>query len=172
MVILHAGTLILPTTPWSCICFSGGETLVVLVSLLSHVQLSATSWTAAHQAYLSFIVSWSLFKLIPIESVMPSNHLILYCHLLLLPSIFPSIRVFSNEWALHIRPKYWSFSSSISPDYTGLISFKIDWFDLLAIQGTLQESSPAPQFESIISLTASLLYSPTLTSIHDHWKKP
>ena len=115
MVILHAGTLILPTTPWSCICFSGRETLVVLVSLLSHVQLSVTSWTAAHQAYLSFIVSWSLFKLIPIESVMPSNHLIL-CHpLLLLPSILPNIRVFSNESVLHIRwPKYWSFSFSIN----------------------------------------------------------
>ena len=100
-----------------------------------------TPWTAARQASLSFTISRSLLKLMPIESVMPTNHLIL-CHLLLLlPSVFPSIRVFSNESALHIRwPKYWSFSFSISPsnEYSGLISFKIDWFDLLAVQGTLK----------------------------------
>ena len=107
-----------------------------------------------------------------IESMMPSNRLIL-CHpLLLLPSIFPSISVFSSESALHIRwPKYWSLSFSIRPSnkYSRLISFRIDWFDILAVQGT-QESSPAPQFESINSLALSLLYGPPLTSIHDYWK--
>ena len=107
-----------------------------------------------------------------IESVMPSNHLIL-CHpLLLLPSIFPSIRIFSNESVLPIRwPKYWSFSYNISPsnEYSGLISFKMDWLDLLAVQDS-QESSPTPQFKSINSSVLSFLYSPTLTSIHDHWK--
>ena len=129
-----------------------------------------------HQASLSFTVSWSLLKLMSIESVMPSNHLNL-CHpLFLLPSVFPSIRVFSNESALHITwPKYWSFSFSINPsnEYSGLISFRIDWFDFLAVQGTLQESSPAPQFESNSSLVLSriLLYGPTVTSIHDYWKK-
>ena len=102
---------------------------------------SVTPWAAVHQASLSFTISWSLLKLMFLESVMPSNHLIL-CHpLLLLPSIFPSIRVFSSELALHIRwPKYWSFSFSISAsnEYSGLISFRIDWFDLLAVQGTLK----------------------------------
>ena len=108
-----------------------------------------------------------------IKSVMPSNHLIHYRPLLLLPSIFPSIRVFSNESVLHIRwPKYSSFSFSISPsdEYSGLISFRIDWFHLLAVQGTLQESSPTPQFKSTNSSALSFLYSPTLTSIHDYWK--
>ena len=108
-----------------------------------------------------------------IESVMPSNHLILCRPLLLQPSIFPSIRVFSNELALHIRlPKYWSFSFNISPsnEYSGLISFRMDWLDLLAVQGT-QESSPTPQLKSINSSVLSFLYSPTLTSIHDKWKK-
>ena len=106
------------------------------VQLLSHVQLFATPWTAARQASLSITNSWSLFKLMSIESVMPSNHLILRHPLLLLPSIFPSIRVFSNESALHIRwPKYLSCSFNISPsnDYSELISFRIDWFDLLAV---------------------------------------
>ena len=99
-----------------------------------------TPWTAAHQASLSFIISQSLLKLMAIESLMPSNHLIL-CHPLLLPSVFPSIRVFSNESVLHIRwPKYWSFSFIISPsnEYSGVISFRIDWLDLLAVQGTLK----------------------------------
>ena len=99
-----------------------------------------TPWTAARQASLSITNSWSLLKLMSIESVMLSSHLILYCPLLLLSSIFPSIRVFSNESVLHIRwPKYWSFSfyHSLSNEYSGLISFRIDWFDLLAIQGTL-----------------------------------
>ena len=112
------------------------------VQSLSRVQIFATPWTAAHQASLS-INSWSLLKLqvMSIESVMPSNHLIL-CHPLhLLPSIFPSIRVFSNESALHIKwPKYWSFSFSISSssEYSRLISFRIDWFDFLTAQGTLK----------------------------------
>ena len=106
---------------------------------------------------------------ISIELVMPSNHLILCCPLLLLPSIFPSIRVFSNESALHIRwPKYWSFSFNISPsnEHPGLISFRVDWLDLLAVQGTYS----TPQFKSINSSALSFLYGPTLTSIHDHWK--
>ena len=110
------------------------------------------------------------FELMSTESVMPSNHLIL-CHpFLLLPSIFASIRVFPNESILCIRwPKYWSFSISPSKEYSALISFRIDWFDLLAVHRT-QESSPAPQFESTSSLELSLLYGPTLTSIHDYWK--
>ena len=110
------------------------------VQSLSQLQLFVTPWNVALQASLSFTVSWSLLKLMLIELVMPSNHLVL-CHaILLLPSIFPSIRVLSNELALHIRwPNYWSFSFSISPSnkYSGLISFRIDWFDLLAVPGTL-----------------------------------
>ena len=113
----------------------------VVVQSLSYVLLFATPWTAAHLASLSFTVSQRLLKLTSIELVMPSNYLIL-CHpLLLLPSIFPSIRVFSNELALHIRwPTYWSLSFSINPsnEYSGLISFRIDWFDLLAVQRTLK----------------------------------
>ena len=98
-----------------------------------------TPWTAARQASLSITNSWSLLKLMSIESVMPSNHLILCCPLLLLPSIFPSIRVFSNESVLHIRwPKYWSFSFSPSNEHPGLISCRMDWLDLLAVQGTLK----------------------------------
>ena len=111
------------------------------VQFLSSVQLFATPWTATRQASLSITSSQSSPKPMAIESVMPSNHLIL-CHpLLLLPSIFPSIRVFSNESVLHIRwPNYWSFTFSITPsnEYSGLISFRIDWFDLLAVQGTLK----------------------------------
>ena len=113
----------------------------LVVQLLSHARLFAIPWTVAHQASLSFHDSWSLLKLMSIESVMPFNHLILCRPLLLLPSIFPSIRVFYNESALCIWwPKYWSFSFSISPsnEYLGLISFRIDWLDLLAIQGTLK----------------------------------
>ena len=111
------------------------------VQLLSQVQLFATPWTAVCQASPSITNSWSLLKLMSIESVMPSNHLILYCPLLLLPSIFPSIRVFSNESALRVRwPKYWSFSFNISPssEHPGPISFRMDWLDLLAVQGTLK----------------------------------
>ena len=109
-------------------------------SVTQSCQLFVTPWTAAHQASLSITNSWSLLKLMSTESVMPSNHLILCCPLLL-PSIFPSISVFSKESALYIRcPKYWSFISSISPskEYSGLISFRMDWFDLLAVQGTLK----------------------------------
>ena len=112
-----------------------------VVQLLSCVLLFATPWTATCQGFLSFTISQSLLRFTAIELVMPSNHLIL-CHpLLLLPSIFPSIRVFSSELALCIRwPKYWSFSLSINPsnEYSGLIYFRIDWFDLLAVQGTLK----------------------------------
>ena len=121
---------------WHCILKWGQ-----LVQLLSRVRLSATPWTAARQASLSITNSWSPPKPMSIESVMPSNHLILCCPLLLLLSIFPSIRVFSNESALPIWwPKYWSFSFSISPsnEYSGLISFRMDWLDLLAVQGTLK----------------------------------
>ena len=125
------------------------------------------------QDSLSFTISQSLLKLMSIELVMPSNHLIL-CHpLLLLTSIFLSIRVFSNEFILCIRwPKYWSFICSISPfnEYSGQISLSMNWLDLLAVQGS-QESSPTPQFKSINSSVLSFLHSPTLTSIHDHWKK-
>ena len=111
------------------------------VHLLSHVWLFATPWTAARQAFLSITNSLSLPKLMSIESVMPYNHLILQHPLLLMPSISPSIRVFSNESALHIRwPKYWSFSFNISPSdqHPGLISFRMDWLDLFAVQGTLK----------------------------------
>ena len=112
-----------------------------MIQSLSHVQLFVTPWSAARQASLSFTISRSLLKLMSIESVMPSNLLILCRPLLVLPSIFPSIRVFSNESVLHIRwPKYWSFSFSISPSnaYSWLISFWMDWLDLLAVQGTLK----------------------------------
>ena len=110
------------------------------VQELSHVQLFATQWSTAHQASLSITNSWCLLKLMSIELVVPSNHLI-FCHPLLLPLIFPSIRVFSNESVLCIKwPKYWSFSFSINPskEYSGLISFRIDCFGLLAVQGTLK----------------------------------
>ena len=142
------------------------------VQSLSWVRLFATPWTTACQASLSFTISQSWLKLISIELVMLSNHLILCHSLLLLSSTFPSIRVFSNESALHIRwPKYWSFSFSISlsNEYSGLISFRIDWFDLLAVQG-LSRVFSAPQFERINYLALSLLYGRTLTSVHDYWK--
>ena len=122
------------------------------------------------RASLSLTICWSLLKLMSIELVMSSSHLIL-CHpLLLLPSVFSSIRVFSKELAFHIRwPKYWSFrfSTSLSSEYSGMISFRINLFDLLAVQ-----SCPAPQFKNINSSALSLLCGPTLTSIHDHWKNP
>ena len=115
------------------------DLITIVVQSRSHVQLFATPWTATHQAFLFFTISWSLLKFISIESVIPSNHLIL-CHpLLLLPSIFPSIRVFSNKLALRIRwPKYWSFNFSINPssEYSGLISFRTNFFALLVVQGT------------------------------------
>ena len=115
--------------------------LIAVVQSLSRVQLFATPWTAARQASLSFTMSWSLLKLMSILLMIPSNHLILCCPLLLLLVVFPSIMVFSSEWALHItRSKYWSFSFRISPfnEYSGLISFRIDGFDLLAAQETLK----------------------------------
>ena len=139
------------------------------VQSLSHVQLYVTPWTAAHQTSLSITNSQSLLKLMSIKSVMPSNYLILCCSRLLLPSIFPNIRVFSNESVLRIMwPKYWSYSFSISPsnEYSGMISFRVDWLDRLAVQG----SPPTPQFKSINSSVVSFLYGPTLTSIHDYWK--
>ena len=117
------------------------EKMLSSVQLLSHIQLLPTLWTAARKASLSITNSRSLLKLMSIESVMPSNHLTLFHPLLLLPSIFPSIRVFSNESVLCIRwPKFWSFSFSISPsnEYSELISFRMDWFELLAVQGTLK----------------------------------
>ena len=142
------------------------------VQSLSRVQLFATPWTAARQASLSITISQSLLKLMSTESVMPSNHLVLCRPLLLPPSIFPSIRVFSNELVLCIRwPKDWTFSFSISPsnEYSGPVSFRMDWFDLLVVQRTLK-SFPTPQFKSINSLALSFLYSPTLTSILDYRK--
>ena len=114
--------------------------MISSVQSLSCVRLFVTPWTAARQASLSITNSWSLLKLMSFELVMPSNHLIFYCPLLHLPSIFPSIRVFSNESVLHIRwPTFWSFSFSISPsnEYSGLISFRMDWLDLLGVQETL-----------------------------------
>ena len=129
---------------WTLMCMYLFELLLfIVVQSLSCVWLFATPWTAAHQASLSFTISWSELKLMSIESVMPPNYLIL-CHpLLLLPSLFPIIRVFSNELALPNRwPKYSSISFSVSPsnEYSGLISFRIDWFDLLVVQGTLKSS--------------------------------
>ena len=126
-------------------------------------------WTAAQQVSLSFSVSRSLLKLTSIETVMPSNY-----HPVIpfssCPQSFPTSGSFPIVDFLHYVAKYWSFNFSISPSNSGLISFKIDWFDLLAVQGTLKESSPAPQSESINSSVLSLLYSSTLTSIHDYWK--
>ena len=144
------------------------------VQSLSRIQLFATPWITERQASLSITNYQSSLRHASIKSVMPSSHLILCRPLLLLTPIPPSIRVFSNESTLHIRwPKYWSFSFSISPsnEHSGLISFRMDWLDLLAVQGThSQESSPTPQFKSINSSVLSFLHSPTLTSIHDHWK--
>ena len=136
------------------------ESAISSVQSLSCVRLFVTPWTAAHLASLSITSYRSLLKLMPIESVMPSNHLILSHPLLLPPSIFPSIRVFSNKSAVRIRwPKYWSFSFNISPsnEYSGLISFRMDWLDLLAVQGTLKSllqrhSSKASIFSAKLSL--------------------
>ena len=135
-------------------------TTISSVHLLSPDQLFATPCTSAHQASLSIINSWSLPKLMSFESVMPSKLLILCRPLLLLPSIFPSIRAFSNESALHIRrPKDWSFSFNISPSYEhpGHISLRMDYLDLFVVQGT-QESSPIPQFKHINSSALSFFY--------------
>ena len=142
----------------------------VVIQSLSRVQLFVTPWTAAHRSSLSFTVSQSLLKLMSIESVIPSNHLIL-CHpLLLLPSILPSVGVFSSESALCIRwPKYWSFSFSLSNEYSGLISFRIDQLDLLVAQGTLKNLL---QHNQKASSGLSLLYGPTLISVHWLLEKP
>ena len=142
------------------------------VQSLIRVQLFATPWTAAPQASLSITNSWSLLKLMSITSVMPSNHLIL-CHPLLLPpSIFPSIRLFSNESVLHIKwPRYWSFSFSISPSnkHPGLISFRMDWLELLAVQGTLK--SPLQHHSSKASiLWHSAFFTAQLSHLYMNWK--
>ena len=157
--------------------FESRYILKLLVSTFSSVQFShsvmsdsSTPWTAARRASLSITNSRSPPKPMSIELMMPSIHLIVCRPLLLLPSNFPSIRVFSNESALRIRwPKYWRFSFNISPsnEHSGLISFRMDWLGLLAVQGTLK-SPPTPQFKSISSSVLSFLYSPTLTSIHDY----
>ena len=136
-------------------------------------QLFATPWTVAHQASLSIMNSWSLLRIMSTELVMLSNHLILCCRLLLLPSTFPSIRVISNELALCIRwPKYWSFSFSISPsnEQSGLISFRMVWLDLLAVQGTLKSLLQHNSSKESILQRSTFFFSPTLTSIHDYWK--
>ena len=143
------------------------------VQLLSWVRLFETPWTAACQASFSITNSRSLLNLMSTESMMPSNHLILCRPLLLPPSIFPSIRVFSSESVLHIRwPKYWSFSFTISPsnEYSGLISFRMDWLDLFAVQGTLKSLLQHHSSKASIFGTQLSLYSPTLISIHDYWK--
>ena len=137
----QTNTTILIRTQWKRLQGMTKVALVFDVQLLSCVWLFGTPWTAAHQVSLSFTISQSLLKIRSIESMRPSNYLTLCRPLLLLPSIFPSIRVFSSELALPIRwPKYWSFSFSISPsnEYSVLIYFRIDWFDLLAVQGTLK----------------------------------
>ena len=151
----------------------GSSIQVSSVQSLSHIQLFATPWTAARQVSLSITNYQSLLKLMSTESVMSSNRLIL-CPLLLLPSVFPSIMVFSDDSALHIRwPKYWSFSFNISTssEYSGLISFRMDWLDLLAVQGTLKSllqhhTSKA----SILERSAFFIVQLSLTSIHDYWK--
>ena len=151
-IIEYISSFFFPLISPTKLCFLKARVLTYLCSLNvdTYMFVSQFSWVAqscltlcnpmdaARQASLSITSSWSLLKLVSIELVMPSNHLIL-CHLLLLPSVFPSIRVFSNEWVLHIRwPKYWSFSISLSNEYLGLISFRIGWFDLLAVQGTFK----------------------------------
>ena len=130
-------------------------------------------WSTASQASLSFTISWSLPKFMSIASVMQSNHLILWCPLLLLPSIFPSIRDFSNESSVHIRlPEYWSFSFSVglSSEYSRLISLKIDWFDLLAVQGTFRNLLQHPQFKDINSWAFCLLYGPAFITACNYWE--
>ena len=133
---------------------------------------SVTPRSAIRQGSLSSTISWSSLKFMSIESTMLCNHLILCCPLLLLPSIFLSIRVLSNESALHIRwPKYWSFSISPANEYSGLISFRIDWLDLLAVQGTLKNLHQHHSSKASV-LALSLLYGSTLTSVRNFWKNP
>ena len=143
------------------------------VQSLSLVRLFATPWTEVHQSSLSITNSRSLPKLMSIESMMPSSHLILCRPFLLLPPIPPSIGAFSSESTLHMRwPKYWSFSFSISPssEYPGLISFRMDWLDLLAVQGTLKSLLQHHSSKASILRHSAFFTVPTLTSIHDHWK--
>ena len=153
-----------------------GDTLSSVQFSRSVLSDSVIQWTAAHQASLSITSSRSLLKLMSIESgesIHPSNHLIICQPRLLLPSIFPSIGVFSDESALRIRQlKYWSFSFNISPsnEHLGLVSLRMDWLDLPCSPRDSQESFPTPQFRSINFSVLSFIYSPTLTSIHDYWK--
>ena len=145
--------------------------MYVVVRSLSHVQLFVTPWTAAQQASLSFTISWSLLKFTSIESVMLSNRLIICPALLLLPSIFPSIKVFSNESTLCIRwPKYWSFSFSHSNEYSGLIFLRMTGWISIQSKGPSGVFSSTTINESTNSLALSLLYGPTLTYIYDYWK--
>ena len=140
-------------------CATGKLYVLCCAQSLGRVRLFVTPWTAVRQASLSITNSRSLLRLMSIESMMPSNHLILCHSLLLLPLIFPSIRGFSNESVLHIRwPKYWSFSFSISPsnEYSGLTSFRIDWLDLLAVQGTLKSSPTSQQKHQFFGAQLSL----------------
>ena len=151
---------------WMYLQFSSVQSLIC-------VRPFETPWTAAHQASVSITKSWNLLKLMYIESVMPSNHLILCCPLLLLPSVFPSIRVFSNVSVLCIRwLKYWSFSYNISPsnEHSGLISFRIDWLGLLPIQGTLKSLLQHHSSKASVLQRSAFFISPTLTSIHNYWK--
>ena len=145
--------------------------ITVVVQSLSHVQFFATPWTAACHAPLSSIISRTLLSFMFVESVMLSNHLIFYHPLLLLLSIFSSIRIFPNELADHIRcPKYWSYNISPSSKYSELISFRIDSFDFLALQGSFKSLLQHHSSKASIFSTLSLLYGPALTSIHDYWK--
>ena len=159
-----------------CECILRVEGFISFFCILSSVQSlrsdSCNPMDCSMPGFPSITNSWSLLKLMSIESMMPSNHLILCCPLLLLPSIFPSVRVFSSESVLHIRwPEYWRFSFSISPssEHPGLISFRMDWLDLLAVQRTLK--SLLQHYNSKAnSLALSFPYSPALTSVHDYWK--
>ena len=176
-VKLHSGlkAVIFPHHEFSCLTILHPCPLCLVVALkfLSCVWLFVTPQTATCQASLSFTISQSLLKLMSIESMMPCNHIILSHPLLLLPSVFPSIRVFSKQFAFCIRwPKYYSFSisNSLSKEYSGLISFRIDLVWSLCSPRDSQESCPAPQFESISSSALSLLYGPTLTFVYDYWK--
>ena len=168
-------SLLIQEIQFSCSVMFSSMTHLLEFGSLSRVWLCKTPRTAACQASLSVTNSQSLLKLMSIESVMPSNHLIL-CHPLLLPSVFPSIRVFSNESVLCIRwPKCLSFSLSISlsNEYSGLISFRMNWLDLLAVQGTLKSLLQHHSSKtSILQCSAFFIVQLSLTSIHDYWKKP
>ena len=152
----------------NCISYWHIHMLIIVILSVSHVLRFATPWTAACQVYLSSTISWSLLRLMSVDLVMQSNQLIL-CHPLLLLAVYPSIRGFSNELALCIRwLKYWSFSNSPSNEYSELISFRIDCFDLLAVQGALESLLHHHILKAPILWCSA--YGPTLTSIHDYWK--